>query len=116
MELFEWNSKLLSYFVCVFYVSIVLFFYKRSLLFNKSSEMDGKGSRIFLFMIIIVTITELDIADTAKALIRVDKLKFKGSKIVKTRMSHENFPNGSFLLNISYELFDTVDKELVSLS
>lgn len=62
-------------------------FNRNSLAFYNSNKMVRKFLAFLLFIATVI-FSQLDIIDTAKALIRVDKLNFKGSKTVKTRMSY----------------------------
>lgn len=52
--------------------------------------------------------------DAAKVLFRLDKIQFRGSKLVKTRMEFENYENGSFAVNSTFKVLQSFDKEMVS--
>lgn len=65
------------------------------------------------FYVVILFSLELNITEMAKILLRVDKLLGKGSDYVKFKNSYKNFSNGSFAVNSTHNVLQTVDKEMV---
>lgn len=70
----------------------------------------------FVLVYIILSLFDLYKIESAKALIRVDSWKVKGSKYVKAKMSYKNFANGSSVANLSYFDRQPIKSEMVSFS
>lgn len=71
--------------------------------------MDIKFPIILIFSFLLA----LRLSESAKALIRADSLKVKGSKFVKAKINYRNAENGSFTVNATFRSLQTIDKEVV---
>lgn len=69
----------------------------------------------FRIYVMFALLLALKLSESAKALIRADSLKVKGSKFMKAKMNYQNAENGSFIVNATFRNPQAIDKEMVIL-